>query len=216
MSSPPSSVATPRRLRHAALAVFVLTFVIGLLSVAEAFGLSTLDQHRNRVEAEAQRFDFLGDPGLLSAANGAQIATLEGMKVARGVVLGALAAACGMAFVSALRLLRPDGLPREGVRRLLVSSLIATAVVRTIDGAQWAVVAQRSMRAAVAHLKTVEPRVGMAIPEPILEPLTLAGVLAHTALVAGLLLLLAQYFRSERVKQLVALQDRGCQPPSPP
>lgn len=206
--TPPPAVATPRRLRHAALAVVVLTFLIGMLSVAETFGLGTLDEHRHRVDSDARRFEFLGDPGLFSAANEAQVAALEGMRVVRGVVLGALAAACGVAFVSALRLLRPDGLPREGVRQLLGGSLIVTAALRTIDGAQWAVVAQRSMGAAIAHVKAVDPTMAIGIPERILQPVTLAGVLAHTALLAGALLLLAQYFRSEKVKQLVALQDR--------
>jgi hypothetical protein len=202
--------------RQAALAVFVLTFLIGVLSMKEAFELGMLEADRHRVEAEAQRFDFFGDPAIFSAAHAAGIAALEGMKVGRGVVLGALAAACGVAFVSALRLLRPDGLPRESVRRLVVSSLIATAVLRTIDGAQLAVVAQRSMRAALPHLKIVDPGATMPISESILEPLMVMGVFAYTALVVGLLLVLAQYFRSEKVKQLVALQDRGCQPPSAP
>jgi hypothetical protein len=208
VSTPPQLVATPPRMRHAALLVVALTFLVGLLSAAEAFGLGSLDEYRQRVQADAQRFAFLGDPGLLAAANEAQMSALEGMKQSRGLVLGALAAACGVAFVSALRLLRPDGLSREGVRRVLVASLIVTAGLRTVDGAQWAVVAQRSMRAAVAHLMALDPLNGIPIPEPILQPLTLAGVLVHTAFVAGSLLLLAQYFRSEKVKQLVASQDR--------
>lgn len=208
MTPQPQLVATPRWMRRAVLAVVVLSVIAGLLSAAEAVGLGSLDEHRNRIAADAERFSFLGDPALFAAANDAQMSALESMRTWRSLLLGALAVACGVAFAAALRLLRPDGLPRESVRRLLVTSLVVASILRTIDGAQWAVVAQRSMRAAVAHLRAIDPASGVPLPESILQPLTLAGVLVHTALVAGSFLLLAQYFRSEKVKQLVALQDR--------
>jgi hypothetical protein len=206
----PEPVAAPSRTRRVALLVMVITSLMGLMSTAEALGLGKLDQHRQRIQDDAQRLTFLGDPGLLAAANEAQMSALEGMKATRGLVLGALASACLVAFFSALRLLRPHGVAREALRRVLVVSLIAAAVLRTVDGAQWAVVAQRSIRAVLAHMQELDLGQGnpIAVPESFAQPVTLAMVLVHTAVVAGSLLLLAQYFRSEKVKKLVALQDQ--------
>ena len=209
MRPQPETVTTPPRMRRAVLLVLVITFLMGMMSAAEAFGLGSLEQHRHRVE-DAHGLSFLGDPGLWAAANNAQMSALEEMKATRGLVLGALASACLVGFFSALRLLRPEGVAREALRRVLVASLLVAAVLRTIDGAQWAVVAQRSMRAALAHLQQLDPGQGasMAVPDSLSQPLTLTLVLAHTAIVVGVLLVLAQYFRSEKVKQFVALQDQ--------
>jgi hypothetical protein len=206
----PEHVPTPPRMRQAAVLVVVITSLVGLMSAAEAFGLGSLEQHRHRIHDDARRFPFVGDPELLAAANDAQMSALEGMKTSRGLVLGALAGVCVVGLFSALRLMRPDGVAREGIRRVLVGSLLLAAGLRTVDGAQWAVVAQRSMRAAVEHLQKMDPARGggISVPEAVTQPLTLTFVLLHTALMAGALLLLGQYFRSEKIKQLVALQDR--------
>ncbi len=53
----------------------------------------------------------------------AQIAALEPMREPRSLVLGTLAVTCAFAFVAAARMLRPAGLPREGMRRLLPEAL---------------------------------------------------------------------------------------------
>jgi hypothetical protein len=205
---PEPLTTTPPRLRRATLLVMVITSLMGLMAAAEAIGLGSIHELRQRIRDDAPKSAFLGDPDLLVAVNDAQMAALEGMKVSRGVVLGGVASACMVGFFAAMRLLRPEGVAREGVRRVLVVSLLTAAVLRTVDGAQWAVVAQRSMRAAVAHLQQSDPGTGGANLEQLTQPLTLTLVLAHTAIVVGLLLLLGQYFRSEKVKQLVALQDQ--------
>ena len=63
------------------------------------------------------------------------------------VLLVVLAVALSFTFVCALRVLRPGGLPREGVRKLLSASALFTAVLRTIEGAVQSALSLRVARA---------------------------------------------------------------------
>jgi hypothetical protein len=146
---------------------------------------------------------LLGDPALALSVLKTQAQALEGMRVGRTLALFALAVACALASVAAARMLRPQGLPREALRRLLSGSLLAAAILRTVDGAQSAVVARR-VATQVGLLAKPETR--EALREAL--PTLMVGFTAlHTALMAGLMLFLGQYFRSERVReQLLGLE----------
>ncbi|HYX92537.1 MAG TPA: hypothetical protein VE782_13325 [Myxococcaceae bacterium] len=206
MRPQPETVTTPPRMRRAVLLVLVITFLMGMISAVQAYSLGDLEQHRTR----AAGHEF-GVAGLFTAVIDAQLPVLEEMQASRGLLLGALASACLVGFFSALRMVRPEGVAREALRRVLVLSLLGAAVLRTIDGAQEAAVAQRSIPAVIAYLRQLDPgqRAGIVVLDPAAaESLMLTVVLVQTALVIGALLLLAQYFRSEKVKQFVTLQDQ--------
>ncbi|MBX5482853.1 MAG: hypothetical protein IRZ16_13585 [Myxococcaceae bacterium] len=206
------SIPTPPRMRQAALACVMLGTFVGLYSGAETISLSNLQEQRERAAEEVARMDELSElapPEMMIAVNEARFAVLEGMKNARSAVLVGLVIACFLTWICATRLIRPDGLPREGIRRTLVASLLAAAVLRTIDGAQWTVVSQRMAAAGVKYIGqagNIDPEV-VPIVKALLAPLCMGWSIAQTVLIAGSMLLLGQYFRSEKVKQVVALQD---------
>jgi hypothetical protein len=150
----------------------------------------------------------VGDPKLDAPIAQAWFAALESMRESRSLILGALLVAYALVFVSAGRLLRPEGIPLEGMRRLLGGSAIAVAVLRTIDGAQMAVVASR-MAPALAHAMRVFSGAQGAEAEAFDSAASLVtfSVALFTAFFAGLFALLGQYFRGERVRQAVLAQD---------
>ncbi len=202
----------PVGLRNTAIACLVLVGGVGLLSASEAASLTNLAAVR---EAPARGTSFFADPALVEKAQTAQLAAyvsaVEPMQTSRGLVLGALAIACSLAFVSALRLLRPGGLPRESMRGVLGGAALAAAMLRAIDGAQAAVVARKVGLAAARVLLDAEPyrsdpATYRALPDWVAAFITGISV-AQTAVVAGGLLVLSLYFRSEKVRQIVAFRD---------
>jgi hypothetical protein len=70
----------------------------------------------------------------------ARFSAESSMSEPRSFLLGSLAVVCALAFVAAARILRPGGMPREGMRRLLSWASLLAAILRTIDGAQFQVV----------------------------------------------------------------------------
>jgi hypothetical protein len=198
----------PRRVRNLCLAAVILSALVGLFAAAEALGLASLEERQRRVEESADQLAFLADPVITAAMAEAQVSALRGMKVPRALVLGALSIACALSFASGARLVRAGDLPREGLRRILSGSLLASAFLRTADGAMWASVAQRMGRKGAPMLARAHGDSEAAqLTEALIPTVMLAGVILHTALVAGAFLLLGQYFRSDKVKQVVALQD---------
>ncbi len=202
----------PRRIRHLAILAAVLASLVGTLSATEALGLSTLEQQREAAAESAMRFSFMADPAVTEALTRAQVSALSGMKGPRALVLGLLAVSCLFAFAAAVRLVRSGELPLEGLRRILSGSLLASALLRTIDGAMMAAVAQRMGRAAAPLILEAHPDAAQfeggadALAETV-PTMMLLGVAGTTALIAGGFLLLAQYFRSDRVKEALALLD---------
>ena len=71
---------------------------------------------------------------------------------ARAALLVVVAISMFFTFVSAGRVLRPAGLPREGIRRLLCGAALVSAVLRTVDGAADAAFALRFARFATQVL----------------------------------------------------------------
>lgn len=209
MSRPvsPPAPGLPRRIRFAAAVCLVLSGLTGLFSLKEALELGHLSEVK---EAQLARLPSMGDAAMNAAFIEAYHAAIEPMREPRSLILVALSVACAFTFIASSRLLRPDGLPLESMRRLLGGAAIVTAILRTMDGAQFAVVFRR-MGEALGQV--------MSLPPDIQDPAEIAMMRAFapvfmttaavlwTALVAGSFALLGQYFRSERVRQVITAQD---------
>lgn len=195
----------PRGVRAAALALFLLSSFTMMSSLQDLMVLSQPDALREalaRPGAAQRRGAFDVDPALQRRALETQLSALEPMRGSRSLLLVGLAGACFLCIGAAGHLLRRAGpLPREGMRQLLGRAAIVAAVLRTIEGAQTAVVWRRlgpeliQGTPGAEQLQYVEPSYFAA------------AAMLYTALVAGTFLLLGQYFRSERVRALVAAQE---------
>jgi hypothetical protein len=195
----------PSRLRLATLLAVLLSGLCGLFSAWDGFSLLRF----NELKQAQPPFKLAPDPVLAEQLRVSRLVALEQMREPRMVVLFTLALACSLSFVASTRLLRPAGLPREGIRRILVWALVVSAALRTIDGAQDTVVARSTAEVL---------RRGLALPEGIsaeaaerlrglVGPTAFGVAILQTALVVGPLLLLSQYFRSPRVKEWLAAAD---------
>jgi hypothetical protein len=145
------------------------------------------------------------DPVLAEQVWSAKLAAQEQMREPRMVVLFALALACSLTFVASVRFLRPAGLVREHVRRILVWALVVAAVLRTIDGAQAAAVARRAadgLRLPPGIEGTAAEQLRAVAPAALMTEAILT-----TVLVAGAFIVLSQYFRSPRVRAWVQQAD---------
>jgi hypothetical protein len=201
--APPVQGPLPRGLRFAAFVCLVLSAFTGFFSLSECLGLSQLEETRS-----AANFSFVGDPVLDARIAQAQLSALQPLRESRSLFLGALSVVCSLVFVSAGRLLRPDGLPLERMRRMLAGATLAAALLRTIDGAQGAVVARRMGPVIIDALKTLPEFQGpAAAPLEAMAWLLPATTIGFTALIAGAFALLGQYFQSERVRQAISLRD---------
>ena len=195
----------PGRLRLAALLSVVLSGLCGLFAAWDGFSLLRLQDFK-----QAQPlFKVSPDPVLAERLWASRLQALEHMREPRLVVLFALALACSFTFVASTRLLRPAGLPREGVRRVLVWGLVAAAALRTINGAQDTVLDQGAadiMRQSLALPEGLSAANAEEVRR-LLGPTIFVLTILRTVLVAGPFLLLSQYFRSPRVKEWVARED---------
>jgi hypothetical protein len=199
----------PRRLRFAAAVCLVLSALTGFSALRETLELERLGELRDEV-SNLSRFSHEPDMIVAARITEAQIAALEPMRESRSLVLGALAVACSFAFVASGRLLRPGGLPLERMRRVLAGSAILAALLRTIDGAQWAVVARRIAPVMAEHLSTLpvfqEAQLAAQLKTS-LPGMASAFAMVLTAVIAGTFALLGQYFRSQHVREAVLAQD---------
>ena len=195
----------PGRLRLASLLSVVWSGLCGLFSAWDAFSLVRLEE----LKQAQPLFKPSGDAVLAEQLWTSRLVALEHMRESRMVVLFTLALVCSLCFVASTRLLRPAGLPREGVRRVLVWGLVVAAALRTINGAQDTVLDQGTadiMRRSLAlpeglsHSSAEEVR-------GLLGPAIFLFTILRTALVVGPFLFLSQYFRSTRVKEWVARED---------
>lgn len=206
MSAPaPQPARLPRGIHIAAVLCLLISGLVGMSTVLELSRLAQLSEYKEAIVSGpgAQAENTLNVQLLL-----AQFSAESAMRESRSFLLGALAVVCALVFVAAARMLRPGGLPREGMRRLLCWASLAAAILRTIDGAQFQVVIDHM---GAALVKGPFPSGWAAEQIELIKhhgPTVLTwfyqGV---TALVAGSLVLLSQYFRSERVRQVVIAQD---------
>jgi len=186
--------------RAVAILCMLVSSVSGAWSFSEAF--SFFEPWTRSTESLPR-----GTPGAEVMARFAE-ATLRAMRPdrqARAALLVILAISLMFTFVSAGRVLRPAGLPREGIRKLLCTSAVISAVLRTVDGAADAAFSLRLARIAAQLVPPGEP-----LAEWLLRPPFAVGIsVFRTVLVAGALAIIAQYFRSARVKAWAALQDEA-------
>jgi len=215
--SAPPGPRLPRSVRLAALLCFVLASLTLLSSLQDLTLLATLDQLRDELArpgaaVPARRFGL--DSEVQVRALQTQLSALEPLRTSRSLVLVGLAGACFLCIGAAGHLVRRAGpLPREGMRQLLGRAALVAAFLRTVDGAQLTVVWQR-MGQVGAELVDRVPAVAQLEDPALIQQLQTslpsffaAAAIVHTVLVAGGFLALAQYFRSERVRQLVAAQE---------
>lgn len=200
----------PRGVSFAAVVCLILSGMTGMYAAMEASSLMNLSESK---ENTLRGMSGLGDPDVIERMERvvhAQTSALEPMREPRSLILGALAITCALAFVAAGRMLRPAGLPREGMRRLLGGAAIIAALLRIIDGAQWLVVVKRAnaatVEAMILPLKDLQSPVADLMRQLIPHiPPTLA--LAHTFFIAGAFVVIGRYFHSDRVREAVTAQD---------
>lgn len=198
------NVELPKGLR---LVTWVLLLLSGMVSCGAAQSIGQVLDTGTIEPIPTSAAGPLADPELMKAVQAmaeTQLRALRSMRGSRIAIQFALSLCCGLALVSALRLLKPIDVPREAVRRLITFSATACAVLRTLDGAQLAVAYRRS---SVALAQSTS-----ALPTPLPEDVTgmiLVGASAGwTAAIAGTFALLAGYFGSARVRAWVTQADQ--------
>ncbi len=222
MAQSPRRLPNPPGLRYAGLLVVLMTAFMGVNATMETARLWSLPEARASLDELGdpfagfremmQQYDPEGlsthllAPDVVRSMEERRLDALEQMRAPRTFALLILSTACMFAFVAAGRLLRTDGVPREGMRRILAGSLLVAAFFRTFAGAQAAAVDQKIMRKVPGLLGAVKDVTAEQLEQMLMVPVLMTGL--WTALMAGVLVLLGQYFRSEKVKQVVALQDQ--------
>ena len=215
MTPPPSTPAPlPRGPRFAAVVCLILSCISGLWAAMEASQLASLEDIKHNLrEAQPPKEGLPGTHELNQRMAAAQFAALEPVRESRTVLLGALAVVCAFSFVAAGRMLSPGGLSRERMRRMLGGTALLAAVLRTIEGAQWAVVTRNMVapmtEAFAAFAQLQSPEVA-AVFKDLLPSLPTAALVfngVQTAVVAGGFALLSEYFRSNRVREAVLALD---------
>jgi hypothetical protein len=202
----------PRGIRYVAVTCIILSAMVGYYAAAETWVLFRPEDqgaHSSILQPENPELRQAVDEKTRQAED-ARRAAYASMRDARALTLAALSVACALAFVGATRILRPFGLPREGVRRLLVIAASAAAVLRTVDGAESAVADKRYAQAlgqAFLSLPKVDEARPYAILAPLLPRMGVGIAIGATIVIAGAFGLVSQYFRSERVKKIVEFRD---------
>jgi hypothetical protein len=189
-------------LRVALLACVLLSGIEGLAAANEALTVSQVSS--DSVEQEAGAKDFAHE------LNRALIRAEKGFGDSRAALLTLEALACAFVFVVSLRMFRPGPLPRDGIRRLVVWGTGAAAFLRTMDGAQEAVLMRRAVSAWLTLPGASWPGMSaesFAQARPMLPSMASSVAAGLTAATAGLFALLCVYFASQGVKALVASPD---------
>ena len=130
--------------------------------------------------------------------------TLKTMNVSRSLILMALMGASSMVFLAALRVRWPNGAPRAASARLIGHAALASAVCRTLDGAQTLLLERRSAEAVRQSIEKLPP---VAFSIDVLVSVPTIVNLAITALLVTVLMTLSHYFRSENVQSLFLRLD---------
>lgn len=203
---------------------FVALVLSGMLGFGAAQGMTALYDPPAPSELDFSKVKPL--PGLESqpelyreafkAMALAQISAFESMRASRTIILLGLWAVSAFVFVSSLRMLRPRGAPRESVRRLLTTSTLISAVLRTLDGAQAAAVARRA-GAAFDRVLSKSTELPGGWPDGLWATGFAGMSMLMSLVVGGGLLLLSRYYRSDRVRDVTLQLDAGGgqSPPSP-
>ena len=199
--------ALPSGLKRASLVALVAGALMGILSahsmaqVLEPIDYDALTKAEPPVVAGPQALSKLPPAFLKSYGR-----NLEAMKGSRIAILMLLSIASSLLFVSSLRMLRPLGVPREGVRRLLGGAALACAIFSTLDGAQSTAAANRA--SVAVDRVAVEEAIADWLPGMFgaVAVLIWAG---FTLVVAGSFTGLWMYFKSQRVQEQVQKLEEG-------
>ncbi|NVI97999.1 hypothetical protein HUW63_19885 [Myxococcus sp. AM001] len=199
----------PGGIRFAAIVGLVLSILTGWAALMEAVEMVNFYEARSlRMEQELPRIP--GAPALDAKTLEVYYAALEPMREPRAVLLGLLAVACAFVSVSAARMLNPEHLPRDAMRRVLSRAAIIAAGLRTIDGAQMSVAKQRLFAALaepMSKMPEFPPDITVEASREILSAMGAGSAIFGTVVVAGTFAFLGQYFRSQGVREAVAVQD---------
>ena len=199
MTAPRSAVGS--QARAVAIVCMLVSGISGAASVSEAVGLSDLitrsSESLPRGTPTEELFARLAE---------AHDRAAQPDRHARAALFIVLAISMFFTFVSAGRVLRPAGLPREGIRRLVCGSAVVSAVLRTVTGGADAAFALRFARVAAQLLP---PGERFSTASGVTPMLAMGISVAQTVLVAGSLAIIAQYFRSARLKAWAALHDEA-------
>jgi hypothetical protein len=196
-SAPPQSPPAP--LKTAAVLTLLVASLNGLMALYGASMASNTE--RIRVPAE-QALPWTDIEFLQTFVDASQ--TTNAQLPGRALVQAALFFACTLAFVSAARLLSPRDLPLDAMRALTGRALLIAGVLRVIDGAQSAVYWRQISRAihglarrrGEQDVTLTQMAAGMELMPAFSVGLTVVCVAALVGL--------AQYFRSDRARALVA------------
>ncbi|MCP3057546.1 hypothetical protein LXT21_02015 [Myxococcus sp. K38C18041901] len=208
--SAPRSGSLPGNIRFAALVACILAALTGWASLNEATELAHFYEVRSQHLEKGPPLLLGNDPAVLQHLLETQYQALEPMREPRAALMGVLAVACAFVFVSALRMLRPGDLPRGAMGRMLGRAAVTVAVLRTIDGAQWAVVARRvgvTLAQTLAQRPEYQDPSAAEAVTTVAPWLALGMTVAGTTLIAGTFAVLGQFFRSESVRQALVTQD---------
>lgn len=191
----------PREFRAAIWTALIASALVGFGSSAEAMTAFNPPD----VEEVVRAMPKYGDPQVSEAITRTRLEMAQGMRGPRGAVLLALSFVCGLALVSAMRLLYPGGLPRSGMRRITAGALLVAGVLRTVDGAMELVIARRTAR-EIERLDLAAEIPGMD-PERVLSSFLVLLTVALTLLMVGIFVGVSQYLRSERARKIVETVD---------
>ena len=203
-----TSSTLPVRVRRITLAVIALSGLVGSASaqhIGQVIELETFRTLKPPISAFWAENALAVDAA--KAKHEAHVTGLESMRGSRMLILFALTIACSLTFVAALRMLRPGGSARESARKLLATTAIACAVLRTMDGAQMAANAGRAGAAWDRVMKTGDIVGGY--PEGLEEWVMRSVTIAFTVLITGAFVGVATYFRSDAMRQAVEAADRS-------
>jgi hypothetical protein len=200
----------PTGIRRATLIVLALGAVVGFQAAAGVGHAVEVDTLREQTPP----FNAFELPGVdKKAAEQAAIAFhlafvhgIEAMRVPYGVVAFFLAMACALVFVSGIRLLRPSGVARDAVRQLLGTTALVAAVLRTINGAQEAAIFRKAGGAIQKELSG-SPALG-PLPDGTMAWFYALAMAGLTFVVAGALLAMSMYFRSNSVRDRLLALDK--------
>lgn len=199
----------PLRFRLLCLVCLLLTGLEGVLSAQEALTVAHVEeitQERRSVPESSELADQLSR---------AYLEAESGFSESRVPLLMVLAAVGALTAAGAARLLRPGFLPREGVRRFVVWGAGIAAALRTLDGAQQAVMFRRAASVVLTYHGALPKGLNaenFAQSRAALPGVAAFGAAFITAAVAGMYVLFSVYFSSPAVKALVAAKDKQLMP----
>jgi len=200
----------PRGVKLCAILALVLGTCSGMNATSNALGLL---QSGDPISRTAKPPETPEEERVLQAAEAVQLSHSRAVRPFKGARVASallLSVATMFTLVIALRVLVPAGLNRRRLLRTLSTVTIATAVIRTVDGAMDFVVARKTAKPILELTRArMETDPATANSEEVARMFNdMAGTLAGwipmatalmTLLVAGAFLGIGQYLRSQRV-----------------